>query len=225
MGKGPLDNEWERHPSFGLVAISRVQSTGRPLFESPFRHQHFITLSISRARRQRTDLHDNFIMADEEIVEVSMSEVQFAAMVTTMNMGQGVPCTISHVDGKIVTEPPDDRTKQTFEKEGAEHFADLIKMAQELEKLTNMKPSDMKAPERERMRFLALKVQQGLTSGREFFHKQFQETMDKVVGAAKAEIQAHVTHVIHAAGLKAIAEKDLPFRLESGTSHSDTKGP
>jgi hypothetical protein len=57
-------DEWERHPSFGLVSICRVQSTGRALFESPFRHQHFITLSISKATRRRTDLHDNHVMAD-----------------------------------------------------------------------------------------------------------------------------------------------------------------
>ena len=223
MGKGPLEDDgWERHPSFGLVSISRVQSTGRRLFESPFQHQHFITLSIKRARRQRTDLHTNHVMPEEEIVEVSMSEVQFASAITSLNMGVGTPCTISHLDSKTVREPDADQTKQTFEKEGEEHFAELLKMAQELEKLTNLKASEVKAPQRERMSFLALKLQQGLSCNREFFHEQFQETMDKVVSAAKAEIQAHVAHVVRSAGLKAIAEKDLPFRLESDASHPDT---
>jgi hypothetical protein len=204
-------NEWERHPSFGLVSISRVQSTGRSLFESPFRHQHFITLSISRARRQRTDLHDTHIMADQEIVEISMSEVQFAAMMTTMNMGQGVPCTISHLDMDTVEEPPHDKTKETFEKEGAEHFTDLVKMAEELEELTNRKVSDLKAPERERMKFLAIKLQQGLTCNREFFQQQFQRTMDKVVGVAKAEIQAHIQSVVSRMGLESMKDQ---FKLE-----------
>ena len=227
MSKGPLgkeDDGWERNPSYGLLSISRVQSTGRRLFESPFRHQHYITLSITRARRQRTDLHDNMVMPEEEIIEIAMSEVQFASAITALNMGVGTPCTISHLDSKIVKEPDADQTKQTFEKEGREHFAELLKMAQELEKLTNLKASEVKAPQRERMSFLALKLQQGLSCDREFFHKQFQETMDKVVSAAKAEIQAHVAHVVHSAGLKAIAEKDLPFRLEGGMSHPDAKG-
>lgn len=204
-------NDSERHPSYGLVSISRVSSTGRTLFESPFRHQHFITLSILRASRKRTDLHDTLIMSEEELIEISMSEVQFAAMITTMNVGQGVPCTISHLDGKIVPQPPEDKTKETFEKEGAEHFVDLAKMAEELEVLTSKKAGDVKAPERERMKFLALKLQQGLTSSREFFQEQFQRTMDKVVGVAKAEIQAHAHSVVTKMGLEAMKDQ---FNLE-----------
>jgi hypothetical protein len=97
----------EIHPSFGLVSISRV-SGSRRLFESPFEHQHYITLSISRADRSRTDLHYNHIMPCGEIVEVAMSEVQFAQMVTSLNMGVGTPCTISHLDGEMVKEPEPD---------------------------------------------------------------------------------------------------------------------
>jgi hypothetical protein len=231
MSRGPSSIDWERHPSFGLVSISRVQSGGgRHLFESPFGHQHFITLSIKRARRQRTDLHDDFLMADEELVEVSMSEVQFATMVTSLNMGQGTPCTISRFDGRLVDEPPAPITKKTFEKEGKEHFTDLVKMAKELEGLVNMKPADVKAPEREKIRILALHLLQGLTCNMEFFQKQFQQTMDKVVGVAKAEIQAHIAAVVQGAGLKALVDGKAPFRLEMAEdrgqdmSHPDSCG-
>jgi hypothetical protein len=218
-----MKGEWERHPSFGLLAISRVQSTGRRLFESPFKHQHFITLSIKRASRQRTELHDNMLMDGEEIVEVSMSEVQFASAITGLNVGMGTPCTISRLNGKLVEEPKRDQTKQTFEREGREHYAELLGMAEELERLAGLKAGDVKAPERERMKFLALKIQQGLSSSREFFVKQFHEKMDKVTAAAKAEIQAHVANVVQRAGLKALSEKDLPFRIEDG-SHPDVAG-
>jgi hypothetical protein len=96
-------------------------------------------------------------------------------------------------------------------------------MAEELERLAGLKAGDVKAPERERMKFLALKIQQGLSSSREFFVKQFHEKMDKVTAAAKAEIQAHVANVVQRAGLKALSEKDLPFRIEDG-SHPDVAG-
>jgi hypothetical protein len=220
------DGKYEQHPSYGLLSISRVQSTGRRLFESPFRHQHFITLSITRAARKRTDLLDNQVMPGEEIVEVAMSEVQFASAITALNVGFGTPCTIHHLNGKSVEEPRADQTKQTFEKEGEEHFTDLAAMAKELEGLTRLKASDVKAPLRDRMNFLALKLHQGLTCNREFFHKQFQETMDRVTAAAKAEIQAHCANVVRQAGLKALSSGEMPFLIESGTdgeSHSDTK--
>ncbi len=209
---GPFVNEEERDPCFGLVSISRVQGRRR-LFDSPFEHQHFVTLSIKRAYRTRTDLHMDYIGADEELIEVAMSEVQFASMVTSLNMGVGTPCTIAHFEGKILKEPAPDKTKKTFEKEGKEHWADLAKLSAELEKLTELPASAVKAPQRERMNFLALKIHQGLTDSAEFFHEQFQKSMDKVVAVAQGEVQAHVMSVIQKAGMKALEGKD-PFRLE-----------
>jgi hypothetical protein len=208
-------DNWETHPSFGLISIARCQGAAR-LFESPFTHQNFITLSISRASRQRTDLHENHVMPDEEIVEVAMSEVQFATLISSLNMGFGRPCTIRHLDGKLVAEPKPDETKQTFEREGREHFEGLLAMAKELEKLTAMKASEMKAPQRERMQFLSLKLSQGLSCNLEFFHKQVQRTMDKVVSVAKAEIEAHMVNVTQRAGLAALAAKQAPLLLEMG---------
>ena len=207
--KHPLMGTEEQDPSFGLVSISRV-SGRRRLFESPFEHQHFITLSIKRATRSRTDLHMNYIGEGEELVEVAMSEVQFASMVTSLNMGVGTPCTIAHWDGKIVKEPAPDQTKKTFEKEAKEHFTDLAKMAAELEKLTGRSPSSLKAADRERMSFLALKIHQAVTSSAEFFLQQFQKSMDKAVAAAKGEVQAHVLNVIKTAGLGAVNPNELP---------------
>ena len=211
----------ERDPSFGVVSISRVQGRRR-LFDSPFEHQHFITLSVRRAFRSRTDLHMDYIGADEELIEIAMSEVQFAAMVTSLNMGVGTPCTIARWDGKIVKEPAPDQTKKTFEKEGKEHWANLAKMAAELEKLTEQKPSNLKAADRERMNFLALKIHQGLTGSAEFFHQQFQKSMDKTVAAAKGEVQAHVLNVLKNAGVKGIEAQDF-LRLGHDESHPDTK--
>jgi len=213
---GHFKGEDERSPAFGLVSISRVQGQRR-LFDSPFEHQHFVTLSIKRAHRTRTDLHSNYIGEDEELIEVAMSEVQFASMVTSLNMGVGTPCTIAHWQGKTVKEPDPDQTKQTFEKEAKEHFTDLAKMAAELEKLTELPAK--KAPQRERMAFLALKIHQAVTSSAGFFHEQFQKSMDKVVAVAQGEVQAHILSVIQKTGLKAILERDLP-RLDMGKSDS-----
>jgi hypothetical protein len=219
---GPFVNEDERDPSFGLVSISRVQGSGRLLFESPFDHQHYVTLSIKRAYRHRTDLHDNYIGDGEELIEIALSETQFAAMVTSLNMGVGTPCTIARFGGKLVPEPKPDKTKKTFEKEGKEHWADLARKAAELERLTELPTSSIKAPERERMKFLALKLHQGLTDSAEFFHEQFQKSMDKVVAVAQGEVQAHILSVVQKAGMKVLEGKD-PFRLEMSESHPDTE--
>jgi hypothetical protein len=79
-------------------------------------------------------------------------------------------------------------------------------MAAELEKLTNLSPKDVKAEQRERMRFLALKIHQSVTGNMDFFHEQFQNSMDKVVVAAKNEIQAHLANIVQKTGLAALGD-------------------
>lgn len=195
----------ETHPSFGMINISRVSGQAR-LFDSPFEHQHYIKMTISRADRTRGDLHETSIDPNEQLIEVGMSETQFAHLITTFNMHQGTPCTISRLDGKIVNEPPADKTKEHFAHEAREHFTHLAEMSQELEKLTNLSPKDVKADQRERMRFLSLKIHQELTGNIDFFHERFQESMDKVVVSAKAEIQAHVMNMIQKTGLESLSK-------------------
>ena len=199
-------NKKETHPSFGLVLASRVTGSRR-LFDTPFEHQHFITLSIRKAARERTDLNSDYIHDEGEIIEIALSEVQFAHMITSMNMGSGTSCTIAHLDGKIIDEPGKDHTRETWGREAREHFTDLAKMAEELERLTNLPAKDVKAPQKERMRFLALKIHQAVTSSSDFFHEQFQRSMDKVVGAAKGEIQSYLLNVIQQTGIKGLKEK------------------
>lgn len=88
----------ETHPAWGLIGASRVSSSppGAVLFDSDIRHQHYVVVQLSRATRQR-DLGRDWKHGDEQIVEIAMSEAQWASFVSTMNVGQGVPCTIERV--------------------------------------------------------------------------------------------------------------------------------
>lgn len=83
----------EHHPAWGLLGASRVNSTGSILFDSDVPHRHYVIVTLSTAKRTR-DLHRDWIYADEQIVEIAMSEAQWASFVSTMNVGDGVPVTI-----------------------------------------------------------------------------------------------------------------------------------
>lgn len=86
---------YETHPAWGLIGAHRGQAgpPGHVLFDSDIRHQHVVTVRLYTARRKR-DLHHDWIGSDRPFVEVEMSEAQWAAFVSTMNSGDGVPCTI-----------------------------------------------------------------------------------------------------------------------------------
>lgn len=213
----PIFKEGEdKHPSFGLVSLGRAQCSGggMALFDSPFRHQHVITLSVSQAYRKRTHLHSDFISSNEELIEIVMSEAQFARMVTSPNSGVGTPCTISHVHGKKVPECPADRTKQTFQEETIEEFRKAAERARRLEELVErlMKKDRLNAEEKKAIKDAAFEARRVLDDHLPFLHQQFVESMDKIVQQAKTEIEAHINAVVTKVGIQGLREQ-LP-RLE-----------
>jgi len=87
----------ETHPSYGCIGISQVSGKG-VLFGSEVSHQHFISITISEARRV-VDEPREFVMSDRELVRIAMTQAQFAEMITSPNRGSGVPCTIERFTG------------------------------------------------------------------------------------------------------------------------------
>lgn len=93
----PTRNEWDRevHPAWGVIGASRVSAgpQGTALFDSDIRHQHTVVVRLATAERQR-NLNRDWLGREKEFVEVEMSEAQWASFVSSMNSGNGVPCTI-----------------------------------------------------------------------------------------------------------------------------------
>lgn len=87
----------EVHPAWGLIGASRVSSSpGGVLFDSDIQHRNYVVVRLRRASRGR-DLGHDWKYSEEGIVEIAMSEAQWASFVSTMNVGDGVPCTIERV--------------------------------------------------------------------------------------------------------------------------------
>lgn len=73
------------------------------LFMSPLRHENRISITIGEAEHVRslsTDAH----YAGRQIIEVQMSEAQFAQFITNSMNHSGAPCTITRNNGQMV--PP-----------------------------------------------------------------------------------------------------------------------
>lgn len=95
----PTVNEFgdDTHPAFGSIRASRTScSPGAVLYDSDIRHAHTVRLTISRATRKR-DLSSDWHHTAKELIEVEMSEAQWASFVSSMNT-EGVPCTIRHTE-------------------------------------------------------------------------------------------------------------------------------
>lgn len=99
------ENGEDRHPAFALIGASRGSvggaGQGAVLFDSDILHGNTIRIRIKMATRKR-DLSHDYIHGEEQIIEVELSEAQWASFVSTMNSGDGVPCTLRWRDGAYV---------------------------------------------------------------------------------------------------------------------------
>ena len=103
--------EKKQHPSYGMIQLSRssIGGTGTALFGSSIMHNDVIRLTISNGFMEREDSQDRYYVKTSRkncIVEVDMSYTQFAEAITSLNMGDGVPVTITNIGGQPVPRCP-----------------------------------------------------------------------------------------------------------------------
>lgn len=93
--------EYESNPAYALIGAYRTQGTPTTLFDSDIQHSHTVVVKIEHAERAR-DLHRDWIHGRKQIIEIQMSEAQWASFVSSMN-SSGVPCTLlwTEQDGQI----------------------------------------------------------------------------------------------------------------------------
>jgi uncharacterized protein YktA (UPF0223 family) len=189
---GGLDtNIEETHPAWGLIGASRVQGDA-VMFDSDIRHHHYITIRLARASRRR-DLNHDWLHREEEIIEVEMSEAQWASFVSSMNTGNGVPCTITREGRKPVPGMPYaprlqesmDEVRNSAEKSVAKVAAAYDAVEAAFEAGAGRKEL------REKIRTLKFAVAH-MPANAEFAAKSLSEHAENVVQKARADIEAMV---------------------------------
>lgn len=221
--------EWEpeSHPSYGLMTVSRT-SGYTPLFGSPFKHQHYISLNIGRATRYRDLANDRFFGGLRgDLVTVALSEAQWANLLSSIGQGNGVPCTVQRVGGKMMEPCPEQAEAERFHadversvKEASAFLDEALKAAEAL--------AEEKAPskaKREAITALLTRAKARMTDSAPFVVQQFHERMEVVKLAAKTEIEAYAQRTLVDAGLSELAKLkkgasaiiDMPKALDSTT--------
>lgn len=185
----------QRHPAFGLIGAIRGQVTrmngqgGAVLFDSDIAHTNIIRVRVKAASRKR-DLHHDWIHGEEEFVEVEMSEAQWASFVSTMNVGEGVPCTVKYLNGKEIPElPVDSRLASTMEetRAAAHHAFDEIQEA-----LRDFDaPGQTPAQRKRRLEMLRAKINNAVPNVN-YAGMVLVEQTENVVTKARADIEAYV---------------------------------
>ena len=165
-------------------------------------------------------LNDDWYVGEDEILEVEMSQSQFAELITSMNVGTGTPCTIKYLRGKGRINEADFINKRQqitneFKECMNERMSDAKEFYDEVKELFTTKKSIGKGDREMILRRLA-NVTQGMESSSKFIFDQFQNQIDKTITEAKGEIEAFAQNKINAIAQQALVEqKEDILKLEN----------
>ena len=210
----------ETHESFGLISFHRISGSTKLFGSHLDTHHTFIRLEVQRCELSHGLSNDHYFGQGLPLIEVDMSAAQYAEAITTMNMGGGIPCTIRDVVGIQMERVPEEAQEEHAKIRAGFRgkIEGVVKMAEEAhakgeELLTHKTVSKGRA--RELVDVLGRVVME-MRSNAPFVINQFQESADRVVTAAKAEVESFTLHALTKVGMKAIADQYGAPELLSG---------
>jgi hypothetical protein len=207
-----MKEEIHTNDSYVTVQFSRFTSSpGVILNGSVLRHSNAISLTIRKADETR-DLHRDWVFGHNELMEVWLSPIQFAELLTQMNVGTGIPGTMRYFDGKLIQRPEGISKAEQFSKETKELVEETIGWLKDAVVLSKQMADNSKPPtkaERQKLAEAVHKAEINLSSNMGFLLSQFSEQMSKTVADAKASVEEFVTQAIHKTGLEVI-RKNAP---------------
>ena len=196
------------HPSYALLRFSKVSGQAN-LFESEINHQHYISMTISTADVNEEDSYRSY-SPKEQLIEISMSEMQFSRAITSMNYASGVPVTLHRIEGNLLPEPPMKKSELELHRDRLDRVKDQIRdvVDNPLSKLREWR-ENKKRPTLKEMDQLIHDMEclrNNAGSNAEFAHTLLQEAMEDQVAASKTELDGYIRHAITSAGLQNIAD-------------------
>jgi len=207
----------QKHASFGQISFSRVSSNSTKFYGSELPQDNYISMEIKNSEIHRDLTQDRYFSAGIPLIRIRMSSSQFAEMLTSMNCGSGVPCTIERLVGTKIEELP---TQESRKELVHKKFEDRMKMfansirenqnkAKEIVKKKTLSKQDIHNLTHQ-LEWLTQEVESNIP----FFAKCFQETMDEVVHEAKTEVENAIQHKINVLGLNALHEENKLLTLK-----------
>ncbi len=190
----PINDTVERHPAYAQIGAMRV-SGGAYLYGSDFRHQHYITIQIHDSVLHR-QLSGDRPHAGKRLIEIAMSEAQWATFVSSLNQGSGVQCTLEYTREEGLVPPiaqPKDRKLQ-FSKEMIERFDMAVRALKDL--AAQIDESPLSGKKKKALKDQLRTAERNLTPNMEFVAERFDEHMEHTVERAKSEVNAYAQHTL-----------------------------
>lgn len=193
----------EDHPAYAVIGANRSHGGGVNLYGSDFSHHSCVTVRINRSSLRR-NLSSDWVSDGDQLIEVQLSEAQWASFVSTLNSGIGTQCTLQSVNRERVPEIARrvDRRAQAG-KEMTDNFA---KARAEVSALRLMM-TDPRIPKivQKQCRDAIHQIDMAIGSSVEFVSNRFDEQMETTVEKAKMEVSAYGQQLLSRLGTHKLA--------------------
>lgn len=208
-----------KHPAFGQISFSRIIGRNR-FYGSDLVQDNYIEMRVHQSELIR-NLTDDRHHTTSHVLTVRLTGNQFSELITSMNIGDGVPCTIERISGVSVQELDHFETrKDVVHNEFKNRMKDMA------DRMTNyggeikdiLKKQTISKKDREELNKMYDSFFTEMRSNIPFFLECFQENMDKVVKEAKMEIEAGILNRVTQLGL---AELQNQNKLLENSNETD----
>jgi hypothetical protein len=197
-----------KHPAYAIINAHRIHGRAS-LVGSHVDHSGFVRIEIKRADCQVDEFGERF-WGGKFVVSVDLSEAQWVALVSRMNMGEGIPCTLRHMQqGELVRVPeltPPIKVDEKLAEQADTHSASIDQLIST--QIAALRKAADKLGKKDAERFLMdLRVLEGnLRENAKFHHECLTETKEKLVTEAKLEIEAAINSKITALGIQSLQQ-------------------
>ena len=100
------------HESFGQIRFSRVNGDAN-FYGSELKQDHYISMEVHGSEMNRTDSKDWYFPRSLKL-RLRMSSGQFSELITSLNNGSGVPCTLEYFNGVKVEKLPSVESRKEY---------------------------------------------------------------------------------------------------------------
>lgn len=208
-----INNTTITHPSYAMASFTRVHCGGaNKFFASDVDCQSYIELRIKKACEHYRDgkkYPSSVFDGGGEYIRVAFTPSQFAELLTSLNLGDGAPCTLKRLEGKPIEGIPDNYSPNSLDFQ-KEHFKKSIKEFNEqvntsvIEVGNLLKKKNLSKADKEKIMGIFGLISRNLNSNIPFALDVFKETTDQIVNQAKSEIDSTIQHSVMNAGIKAM---------------------
>lgn len=185
-------NESKSHPSYGHITIGRQSSNRERLFGTASNGHNTISIEISEATFEHDpDSGMCYVHPAKRILEVSMSPLQFAEAIASLNCAEGQACTITWREGKGFIKTDDEPTTKreilarVFEKAMRDLDKDCVQFVDRAKALRDK--ANVNKGDREEFVKLAESLVAVITRTVPYVASQFTDVVERILAEAKAD--------------------------------------